>query len=58
MLPPHRPFREKPTPKVIIKKKSKALTKMAPADKSDGEKSLKRGLVVLSETAPAETAGR
>lgn len=53
MLPPHRPFRDKPAAKVVIKKKARPTKAELIADGAQqGERfDLKPQLVVLSATA-------
>ena len=58
MLPPHRPFRDKPTAEVVIKKKSKpAAPSISDRSPVSSKHSLKPALVVLTRRAeePANT---
>jgi hypothetical protein len=57
MLPPHRPFREKPAPKVAIKKKTAAKAPVISIDSHRHKKrrNLKPELAVLDHHSEAVT---
>lgn len=56
MLPPHRPFRDKPARRIAIRKKNKVAAK-SEVDKGQVPR-LKPSLAVLANPASNETASR
>ena len=54
MLPPHRPFREKPAPKPTVKKRIRARVAVGDATEAQTRPALKARLIVLA--CPSEPA--
>jgi hypothetical protein len=57
MLPPHRPFREKPSPKAVIKKRYKtgSLTLATDGRKKPERRALKSNMLVIEQHATSPT---